>query len=177
MKADSFILIFYWMVSELPIKGIERDLYAIINGFSQNGELHQISINYFAYWTGSTIRGVQKALNNLLQKELIIIKRIPGKPSLYGINTILAKEAAKRAVLKQPENVQKLKEIHKQEFTSDNIKQNQLLKEALSSVQNQIDSKYRELKDKQVLCDGQTRKELRDFLKNNDWTISHKEEE
>ena len=38
VKPDNYILVYGWMVTELGLKGNELFLYAIIYGFSQDGE-------------------------------------------------------------------------------------------------------------------------------------------
>ena len=69
---DNFINIQGWMVSKLKLKGNELLIYAIIYGFSQNGEnKFSGSLQYLADWTNSTKQGVMKVLKSLYEKGLI----------------------------------------------------------------------------------------------------------
>ncbi len=72
VKPDNFILVQGWMLTELGLKGNDLLTYAIIHGFSQDGEsCFHGSLQYLADWTGSTKKGVQKNLKNLVAKGLI----------------------------------------------------------------------------------------------------------
>lgn len=69
---NTYINIQSWMVSELNLKGNELMIYAIIYGFCQDKESRfKGGRSYLAKWTNSTIRGVQKNLNSLLEKRMI----------------------------------------------------------------------------------------------------------
>ena len=62
-----------WMVTKLNLKGCERDVYAIIYGYSQDGESdYHGSLGYIAELTGYSKNSVCTALKNLTEKELII---------------------------------------------------------------------------------------------------------
>lgn len=70
---DNYITIQGWMVNDLNLKGNELLIYAIIFGFSQNGEnKYDGGLQYLADWTNSTKQGVQKALKNLVNEGLLI---------------------------------------------------------------------------------------------------------
>jgi len=73
------------MVKDLHLKGNELLIYAIIYGFTQDGE-HQFNggQQYLAEWTNSTKTGVYKALKRLVEKGLI--ERIDG--SINGVNFV-----------------------------------------------------------------------------------------
>ena len=64
-----------WMVNKLNLKGNELIVYALIFGFSQDGQSEFYgSRSYIAGWCNSSLPTVDKALNNLLLKDLIIKK-------------------------------------------------------------------------------------------------------
>ena len=73
---DSFILLRGWMIEELDLKGNELIVYAVIYGFNRDGHAYQGSRQYLARWTNSTVQGVQKNLNSLVEKKLIIKKEV-----------------------------------------------------------------------------------------------------
>ena len=59
IKNENFIVIQGFMINELDLKGNELIIYAIIYGFSQDGEnKYTGSLNYLANWTNSTKQGV-----------------------------------------------------------------------------------------------------------------------
>ena len=73
VKENSYINIQAFMVNDLHLKGIELIVYAIIFGFSQDGESEfSGSLQYLADWTCSTKQGVMKALQSLGEKKLIL---------------------------------------------------------------------------------------------------------
>ncbi len=62
-----------WMVTKLKLKTVERDCYAIIFGYSQDGEsFYHGSISYLSELTGYSKNSVCTALKNLTSKNLII---------------------------------------------------------------------------------------------------------
>ena len=62
-----------WMVTKLGLKGCERDVYAIIYGYSQDGESdYHGSLGYMAELTGYSKNSICTALKTLTEKELII---------------------------------------------------------------------------------------------------------
>ena len=72
IKNDNFIVIQGWMVAELGLKGNELLVYAIIHGFSQDGESRFTgSLRYLTEWTNSSKQGVQNSLKSLCEKGLI----------------------------------------------------------------------------------------------------------
>ena len=73
IKNENFIVIQGFMINELVLKGNELIIYAIIYGFSQDGEnKYTGSLNYLANWTNSTKQGVLKSLKSLVDKGYII---------------------------------------------------------------------------------------------------------
>ncbi len=87
----------YWMRSELGLRGVELDIFAIIYGFTQNGTEHQISISYFREWLGVADSTVRKALSELRYKCLIFTRNVKGKTSFYSCNLQKVEEATNRA--------------------------------------------------------------------------------
>ena len=73
MKENTFIVIQSWMRTKLNLSGVKLLTYAIIYGFSQDGETRFTgSRQYIADWCGCTVRSVQSTLNELVDSELII---------------------------------------------------------------------------------------------------------
>lgn len=73
VKDGNYITIQSFMVKDLKLKGNELLIYAIIYGFSQNGESQFTgSLQYMADWTNSTKQGVIKNLKSLVEKGLIV---------------------------------------------------------------------------------------------------------
>lgn len=73
IKNGNFITIQGWMLTELQLKGNELLIYAIIYGFSQDGQSEfNGSLQYLADWTNSTKQGCLKNIKSLLEKKLII---------------------------------------------------------------------------------------------------------
>lgn len=62
-----------WMIKDLKLKGLERDLYAIIYGFTQDGESKYYgSLTYLSELTGYSKQSIITSLKNLTEKNLII---------------------------------------------------------------------------------------------------------
>lgn len=62
-----------WMITNLHLKGNELLIYALIYGFSQDGESrYKLSLNYMAEWLSSTKQTVINTINSLEEKNLII---------------------------------------------------------------------------------------------------------
>ena len=72
IKDGTYAVLQSWMLKELNLKGNDLIIYAIITGFSQDGESSfNGSLQYLADWTNSTKQGVIKSLKNLLDRQLI----------------------------------------------------------------------------------------------------------
>jgi predicted transcriptional regulator len=72
IREDNYIMIQGWMVTELELKGNELLIFAIIHGFSQDGETRFTGgLQYLAEWTNSTKQGVSKNLKSLVNKGYI----------------------------------------------------------------------------------------------------------
>ena len=70
---ENHITIDGWMINELDLKGNELLIYALIYGFSQDGQSEFYgSRSYMADWCNASLPTIDKALNELLSKELIL---------------------------------------------------------------------------------------------------------
>lgn len=70
---NNFCNIQGWMRTILNLSGNDLLVYAIIYGFSQDGNSYfSGSRQYLADWCGCTVRGITKNLENLVEKNLII---------------------------------------------------------------------------------------------------------
>ena len=72
IRDGSFYCVQSFMVKDLKLKGLEKEIYAIIYGFSMtDNQYFTGSQQYLAEWTSSTTRGVRKALTALKEKGLL----------------------------------------------------------------------------------------------------------
>lgn len=86
MKIKSrYVTVQGWMVDDLGLTGNKLLAYAIIYGFSQDGESKcYASLSYFKQWLGLTHnRDVIKILNELVESGLVKKESRPGETSLY----------------------------------------------------------------------------------------------
>lgn len=73
VKENSFVTIQAFMVNNLQLKGNELLIYAIIHGFSQDGESEFTgSLQYLADWCNTSKQTIITALQSLCEKQLII---------------------------------------------------------------------------------------------------------
>lgn len=73
MKDTNYFSVQAWMVTKLHLKGVERDVYAILYGFTQDNESEcRCSYTYMSTITGYTKRGIIDAINRLEAKHLIV---------------------------------------------------------------------------------------------------------
>lgn len=73
LKSDNYINVQAFMVTDLGLTGNDLLVYAIIHGFSHDGSSAFCGTRaYLAEWCGCTIRGIQKNLNNLMARGLIV---------------------------------------------------------------------------------------------------------
>lgn len=69
---EKFVVISEFMVDKLKLKGVELIVYAVIYGFSQDGEsVFSGSQSYLAKWANASTRSVRLALASLVEKGLI----------------------------------------------------------------------------------------------------------
>lgn len=72
VKDGNYIVIQSFMVNDLQLKGTELLIYAIIYGFSQDGEQKFTgSLQYLADWTNSTKQSIINNLKSLVEKGLV----------------------------------------------------------------------------------------------------------
>ena len=72
MKSDNYVVIQGWMCNELGLKGNELLVFALIYGFSQDGESRfSGSRGYIAETFNISLPTVDKALKSLVDKELL----------------------------------------------------------------------------------------------------------
>lgn len=73
IKDTAFFTVQAWMVTKLGLKTVERDIFAIIYGFSQDEEsdFHG-SLEYLSQLTGYSRNSICTALKSLTDKQLII---------------------------------------------------------------------------------------------------------
>lgn len=71
MGKSLYYVVLDFMVFDLHLKGLEKDVYAIIYGFCQAGQTFTGSLQYLADWTQSSKPGVLKVLKSLQEKGLI----------------------------------------------------------------------------------------------------------
>lgn len=73
VKENSYINIQAFMVNDLHLKGNELLIYAIIHGFSQDGESQFTgSLQYLADWCNASKQTVITALQSLCEKQLLL---------------------------------------------------------------------------------------------------------
>ncbi len=72
IKDDNYYQISGWMLNRLGLKGVALSVYAIIYGFTQDGESEfSGSRQYLADFTGTTRPTIDKALKELIEKGYI----------------------------------------------------------------------------------------------------------
>lgn len=77
IKNENFVTIQGWMINDLKLKGNELLTYAIIYGFTQDGEQwFEGSRSYLAAWCNSTTKGIQNNLKSLVEKKFIFKKEM-----------------------------------------------------------------------------------------------------
>lgn len=75
VKAGNYYVVQSFMVKDFQLKGLEKDIYAIIYGFSQtDNQTFTGSLQYLADWTNASKQGILKAINCLIEKGLIAKK-------------------------------------------------------------------------------------------------------
>ena len=73
IRRENFINIQGWMITDLNLKGNDLLIYAIIYGFTQDGQQwFEGSRQYLAEWCNSTKKGISKNLDSLTKKGYII---------------------------------------------------------------------------------------------------------
>ena len=73
MKDTNYFTVQSWMVTKLKLKGVMRDVFAIIHGFTQDDESEcKCSYNYMSTITGYTKQAIIGAIDNLLDLNYIV---------------------------------------------------------------------------------------------------------
>lgn len=73
VKDESYYIVHGWLKNRFGLKGTKRDIYAIIYGFSQDGESEFTGgIKYFEEWLDVSRPTIIKALQELVESGLII---------------------------------------------------------------------------------------------------------
>lgn len=73
IRDENFFLISGWMLNRLNLKGILLEVFAIIYGFSQDGESEFTgSIQYLCDFTGVSRPTITKALKELVERDYLI---------------------------------------------------------------------------------------------------------
>lgn len=112
MKRENYLTIQGFMITDLHLKGNELLIYALIYGFSQEGNSKFIgSLSYMASWISSSNQTVINTLKSLIEKGLIIKEQ-------KTINNVLVNEyKVKTEVQENIEPVKQEKIKKNKEFT------------------------------------------------------------
>lgn len=72
VSRDNYYIVQGWMLRELNLKGTELNVFAIINGFSQDGaSQYQGGQDYIAEFCGVDIRTIKRVIKSLVDKGYI----------------------------------------------------------------------------------------------------------
>ena len=72
LKREQYLNIQAWMITDLELTGNDLIVYAIIYGFSQDGDnLFMGNRSYLAAWCRCSERSIQRNINNLMERGLI----------------------------------------------------------------------------------------------------------
>ena len=163
VNEKSFITIQAFMVNELQLKGNELLIYAIIHGFSQDGESEFTgSLQYLADWTNSTKQGVMKALKSLMEKQLIL------KNETFQNNLKFCTYKVSQYETKFNGVVNKVSRGYETEFNG-GMKQslpNNITDKITDTITNNIDTKHKNGTYQNVLLSDKELKKLVDELGN-----------
>lgn len=84
IKDENHYVIMGWMTSKLKLKGLIKDVFAIIYGFSQTeSQICTASEEYIAEFAGASERSVRRAIISLLEQGYIIKHKRLGKRNTY----------------------------------------------------------------------------------------------
>lgn len=73
LKDDKFYISYPWMVKALKLKGLESKVFAVIHGYTVNGEgCYFGGRRYLAEICGCSIRGVDEALKKLVDHKFLL---------------------------------------------------------------------------------------------------------
>lgn len=80
---EQFIIIYPWMVEELKLTGNRLVIFAIIYGFSRNGDWFQGSISFLCRRSGIVEKSVRNVLKGLCEDRLLERRERPHKGMKY----------------------------------------------------------------------------------------------
>ena len=128
MKNENYIQLQGWMINELGLKGNELILYAIIFGFSQDGESEYYgSQRYIASAMKISLPTANKIINGLLEKNLII----KTEESRYKFNSEVLKKV--KQGVKETLTVSVKESLTNNIYTNNNILANENSQEEFNS--------------------------------------------
>lgn len=58
-------IVFGWMINKLKLKGLQKDLYALLYKYSMEGQYFYESLSYLAEWANCSTKTVQRLLDEL----------------------------------------------------------------------------------------------------------------
>lgn len=76
LEKGNYYVVQSFMITELKLKGIEKELYAIIWGFSQGDNTFNGSLGYLSEWTGYTKQRICDVLKKMVKSGLLVKKEI-----------------------------------------------------------------------------------------------------
>ena len=136
IKENSFITIQSFMVTELNLKGNDLLVYAVIYGFSQDGESwYTGSIDYLQQWTNSTRQGVLNSLKKLC--DLGLIEKKESRPTNH-YRAILNDEEAPKIVEEEKKPANPATKFEQQKQLQETAKQ------VLSTLNDVCGTSYRD---------------------------------
>lgn len=90
LETQKYYKVYDFMVDDLKLKGTEKEVYAIIFSFYENGLAFNGSLSYLANRIGCSRQWICNSLNKLVEKQLLAVKStyINGvKMNEYTVNT------------------------------------------------------------------------------------------
>ena len=153
MKSNNFVIIQGWMCNELELKGNDLLIYALIYGFSQDGEsVFSGSREYIANTFNISRPTVDKALNNLLSKGLITKYESEDSvtPNSYAVDNQVVKKlymGSKETLLGGSKETL-LNKTNKKEISKKNSNSKELLQNSETSFLGSVSESKKEEKPK-----------------------------
>ena len=130
MKSTNYVVIQGWMCNELQLSGNELLVFALIHGFSQDGESEFAgSRNYIAETFNISKPTVDKAINNLLSLDYIVKRSYTDgiHANVYQVNTEVVKKLYGGSKETLPGSKETLPDIYNKKDNHKNISNNRLL--------------------------------------------------
>lgn len=102
----SFVRLEFWM-TKLEISNPQLIIYAIIHGFSREGNCYSGSQRYFREWTGKSKSTVIEALNDMKKRGLIVVKKVCIDGKFYNVyyTTESRKPESERLINQNPSKI------------------------------------------------------------------------